>query len=97
MTNTVKRQLLSISLTTQDIDRDIIPEGDMRMFMGGRALGDIILHRRLTAGGEPFSPASQMGFCVGPLTGTHAIGSGNYIGGKKHETQGQSRYRYRWG
>jgi aldehyde:ferredoxin oxidoreductase len=79
MTNTVKRQLLRVNLTTQDIGRDIIPERDIRMFMGGRALGDIILYRGLTAGVEPFSPANQMVFCVGPLTGTQAIGSSRYI------------------
>ena len=59
MTNTVKRQLLRVNLTTQDIDRDIMPDGDMRMFMGGRALGDIILYRGLATGVEPFSPANQ--------------------------------------
>ena len=79
MTNTVKRQLLRVNLTTQDIGRDIIPDGDMRMFLGGRALGDMILYRGLTAGVEPFSPANQMVFCVGPLTGTQAIGSSRYI------------------
>ena len=59
MTNTVKRQLLRVNLTTQDIGRDVIPDGGMRMFMGGRALGDMILYRGLTAGIEPFSPANK--------------------------------------
>jgi len=79
MTNTVKRQLLRVNLTTQEIGRDIIPDGDIRMFMGGRALGDMILYRELTAGIEPFSPANKIVFCIGPLTGTHAIGSSRYI------------------
>jgi hypothetical protein len=42
MTNTVKRQLLRVNVTTQDTGRDIIPDGEMRMFLGGRALGDMI-------------------------------------------------------
>lgn len=75
----VQRYLLRVNLTTGKFGREPIPEEDIRMYIGGRALGDIFLYRELHAGIDPLSPENKLIFSTGPLTGAGVPVSSRYI------------------
>jgi len=79
MDKRIERYLLRVDLSTETVRRETIPETDIAMFLGGRALGDIYLYRELAPGIEPLAPENKLIFGVGPLTGTSAPGNGRYI------------------
>ena len=79
MSRITQRCLLRVDLTTRKIDREMIPEEDVQMFLGGRVLGDMLLYNELAAGIDPLSPQNKLIFGTGPLAGTSAPGSPRYI------------------
>lgn len=79
MTQRIQRHLLRVNLTTGKIDREVIPDEDVQMFIGGRVLGDMLLYNELAVGIDPLSPQNKLIFGTGPLTGTNAPGSSRYI------------------
>lgn len=79
MTEIIERHLLRVHLTTQKFTQEIIPEEDVKKFLGGRVLGDMLLYRELTPGTNPLSPQNNLIFGTGPITGTTALGSSRYI------------------
>jgi aldehyde:ferredoxin oxidoreductase len=79
MNQNMKRRLLRVNLTTRQIDLEKIPPEDIQMFVGGRALGDMLLYQELAPGTDPLSSQNKILFSIGPLTGTNAPGSSRYI------------------
>lgn len=79
MAEKVQRHLLRVNLATGKFDREVIPEEDVQMFLGGRALGDMLLYHELAPGIDPLSPQNKLFFGTGPLTGTSTPGSSRYI------------------
>ena len=79
MAQRTQRHLLRVNLTTRKISREVIPDEDVQMFLGGRVLGDMLLYNEVAAGIDPLSPQNKLLFCTGPLTGTNAPGSPRYI------------------
>jgi len=75
----IKRCVLRVDLNTQKYKQEIIPEEDIRMFLGGRVLGDMLLYKELVAGIDPLSLENKLIFSTGPLTGTSAPGTPRYI------------------
>ncbi|MFC1861208.1 aldehyde ferredoxin oxidoreductase N-terminal domain-containing protein [Chloroflexota bacterium] len=71
----IQRHLLRVNLSNGTIKREVIPEEDVTMFLGGRILGDMILYNELAPGIDPLSPENKLLFCTGPLTGTSISGS----------------------
>lgn len=79
MAAVIKRQLLRVNLTNSKINREVIPEEKVRMYLGGRVLGDALLYQELKPGINALSPENIIIFGTGPLTGTSAPGSSRYI------------------
>ncbi|MBN1847319.1 MAG: aldehyde ferredoxin oxidoreductase family protein [Deltaproteobacteria bacterium] len=79
MIHSIQRKLLRVDLTERSIQRSVIDDEDVTIFLGGRVLGDIYLYRELLPSIDPLSPENQLIFGTGPLTGTSAPGSSRYI------------------
>ncbi len=79
MAGKIQRQLLRVNLTSGEINKEAIREEDIKMFVGGRTLGDMLLYKELAARIDPLSPQNKILFGTGPLTGTTAQGSSRYI------------------
>jgi len=63
-------KLLDINLTTGEINKAVIPEEDIRRFIGGRGLGTKILWDKLPGPGvDPLSPENALLFMPGPFSG----------------------------
>ena len=88
-----QRCLLRVNLTTGMVNREVIPEEDVQMFLGGRILGDMLLYNEVAAGIDPLSPQNKLLFGTGPLTGTSAPGSSRYIVHTKSPLTGVDRQR----
>ncbi len=74
-----ERTLLRVNLTSGQMRYETIADQDVQMFLGGRALGNMLLYRELDAGIDPLSPENKLIFSTGPLTGTIAPGGSRYI------------------
>lgn len=75
----MESKLLRVNLTTGKIDRDIIPEEDLQLYIGGRALGAKYIYKELESGIDPLSADNKLYFSAGPLTGTGTPSTGRYI------------------
>ena len=75
----VPKRLLRVNLTTRKINREVVSDEDVQIFLGGRVLGDMLLYNELAAGIDPLSPQNKLIFGTGPLTGTSSPGSPRYI------------------
>lgn len=75
----MESKLLRVNLTTGDINREVISQEDLRMYIGGRALGAKYLYREVQRGIDPLSADNKLYFSAGPLTGTGTPSTGRYI------------------
>ncbi len=63
-------KLLDINLSTGEIKKSVIPEEDIKRFIGGRGLGTKILWDKLPGPGvDPLSPENALLFMPGPFSG----------------------------
>ena len=79
MTQAIQRKILRVNLNNQQVTRETIAEKDVELFLGGRALGDLLLYNELAPGIDPLSPENKLIFGTGPLTGTNTVGSSRYV------------------
>jgi len=79
MVHKIQRRLLRVNLTSGEITKETIADEDVKMFVGGRVLGDMLLYRELAPGIDRLSPQNILLFGTGPLTGTATQGSSRYI------------------
>jgi len=64
-------KILRVNLTTGTISAENLPEEPvLRKWIGGKGLGQLILHHELAPGVSPLSPENPLIFTTGPLTGT---------------------------
>lgn len=64
-------KILRVNLTTGKITTENLPEEPvLRKWIGGKGLGEVILHHELPPGVSPLSPENPLIFMTGPLTGT---------------------------
>jgi aldehyde:ferredoxin oxidoreductase len=69
-TNGYYGKLLDINLSTGEINKAVIPEEDIKRFIGGRGLGTKILWDKLpNPGVDPLSPENALLFMPGPFSG----------------------------
>ena len=73
------RRLLRINLSTKAINEEIIPEEYLRKFIGGRALGAMLLYDEVAPGVEPLAPDNKLIFSTGPLCATSVPGNAKYV------------------
>lgn len=71
-------RFLRVDLSSGSIRDAKIPVATLRNFIGGRGLGVKLLYDALPPGTDPLSPANQILFLTGPLTGTAAPESGRW-------------------
>ena len=62
-------QTITVDLTSRAIATPALPSAIRNFFLGGRALGLYLLHRRLTAQTTPDDPDNPLIFSPGPLAG----------------------------
>ncbi|GAB6148644.1 aldehyde ferredoxin oxidoreductase family protein [Stetteria hydrogenophila] len=62
-------KLLRVNLSTGRWRVEEIPEEDLRLFIGGKGLGTLILYREVPPGTDPLSPGNKLVFAAGPFNG----------------------------
>lgn len=62
-------RMLEVNLSTGKIEKTLIPDRDIHMFLGGRGLGAKILYDRLKPGTDPLSAENILMFMAGPFVG----------------------------
>jgi aldehyde:ferredoxin oxidoreductase len=62
-------QTITIDLTSRAIATPVLPPAIRNFFLGGRALGLYLLHRRLSSQTAPGDPGNPLIFSPGPLAG----------------------------
>lgn len=62
-------KLLRVNLSTGKWRVEEIPEEDLRLFIGGKGLGTLILYREVPPGTDPLSPGNKIVFAAGPFNG----------------------------
>jgi aldehyde:ferredoxin oxidoreductase len=67
-------RILSVNLTTGEIDVEELPEEMYRQHLGGYGLGARLLFDRIPADADPMGPDNILGFFPGLLTGTPLFG-----------------------
>ena len=67
-------RILSVNLTTGEIDAEELPEEMYRQHLGGYGLGARLLFDRIPADADPMGPDNILGFFPGLLTGTPLFG-----------------------
>jgi len=68
-------KLLTVDLTTEEIELADFPEGLARQFLGGRGINAWFLAQHVGAGIEPLAPENVLVLSCGLLTGTQAPSS----------------------
>jgi aldehyde:ferredoxin oxidoreductase len=68
-------QLLSVDLTTGEIEHPKIPDKLLRQFLGGRGINAWLLAQHVGPGTDPLGPENVLGVSCGLLTGTEAPSS----------------------
>jgi len=69
-------RILRVDLTTGEFRTEALDEKVMRLVLGGKGLGGLILYNELKPKTDPLSPDNILIFTVGPLTGTNAPTAG---------------------
>jgi aldehyde:ferredoxin oxidoreductase len=64
--------ILRVDLTTGSIRKEALNPETAHRFFGGRGLGTYFLSREVNPAIDPLSPANELIFAVGPLSGTNA-------------------------
>ncbi len=70
-------RLLRVDLRAGTTSTEAVSERDMKTFLGGVGFSTKLLYSELPAGIDPLTSANKLVFGCGPLTGTHAPGSGS--------------------
>ena len=71
--------ILTINLTTKEIDQFIVPADWERDYLGAASLGARILFDELTLDQDPLAPEAPLLFLAGPLTGTAGPAVGRFV------------------
>lgn len=66
-------KLLRINLSTGDIKKETVNEGECKKFLGGRGLAAKILYQELPEKVDPLSPENKLVIAPGALLGTPAL------------------------
>src|SRR5512136_2116858 len=64
--------ILRINLTTGSVSKEPLEPQIAHRFLGGRGLGTYIMSQEVSPATDPFSPANELIFAAGPLSGTNA-------------------------
>jgi aldehyde:ferredoxin oxidoreductase len=72
-------EILEVDLTSGSIQREAIPDGHYRRYLGGYGLGARLLIDRLRPGDDPLGPGNILGIFPGTLTGSGAPFSGRFM------------------
>ncbi len=62
-------KLLRVNLSTGKWRVEEIPEEDLKLFIGGKGLGTLIVYREVPPGTDPLSPGNKLVFATGPFNG----------------------------
>jgi aldehyde:ferredoxin oxidoreductase len=82
-------KILWVDLTRKEFKDEVLEERFCREYVGGYGIGAKLLFDRLPAGADPLGPENMLGFMMGPLTGTAALGASRYtVVGKSPITGG---------
>jgi aldehyde:ferredoxin oxidoreductase len=82
-------KILWVDLTTREVKEEVLDEKLCRDYIGGYGIGAKLLFDRLPVGTDPLGPKSILGFMMGPLSGTAALGASRYtVVGKSPLTGG---------
>ena len=71
------RRLLRVDLTRGEVSTETVPKRHRERFLAGKGLGAAVLSDDLAPGVDPLSPANELLFLLGPLTG-YAPGTSRY-------------------
>jgi aldehyde:ferredoxin oxidoreductase len=72
-------KIISVDLSTHQVQVESVPEPIYRATLGGYGLGVHILSERMPAGADPLGPDNLLGFLPGLLTGSGAPFSGRFM------------------
>lgn len=72
-------KVLSVDLSTGQVEVEQLPDATYRRYLGGYGLGVCILYERMPAGAAPLGPENILGFLPGLLTGSGAPFSGRFM------------------
>ncbi len=79
MLSSYRPKLLRVNLASATLAEEVIPQGIVNQFVGGRGLGVKYLYQELSPGTEPLSPANKLIFTIGPLAGTGALSCSRWM------------------
>lgn len=71
--------ILSVDLSTGEINPLVVPETWVREYVGGASLAARLLYAALTPELDPLSPRAPLLFLTGPLTGTSGPAVGRFV------------------
>jgi aldehyde:ferredoxin oxidoreductase len=70
--------ILRINLTTGHVSKEPLDSKIAHRFIGGRGLGTYIMSQEVSPAVDPLSPANELIFAAGPLSGTNAPSSAHW-------------------
>lgn len=79
MANCYQNKLLRVNLTSGKISTEAVNQEYAREYIGGRGLGTKMYCEEVGPNVDPLSPANNMYFMPGPLTGTGAPSTGRWM------------------
>jgi aldehyde:ferredoxin oxidoreductase len=71
-------KLLRVNLSEGNVKEELIPEGKLKLYLGGRGLGVKYFTEEVDSKIDPFEPGNKLIFATGPLTGTQVPTSGRF-------------------
>ena len=71
--------VLTVDLTTGDIQEERIPDDVYEKYLSGMGLAAYFLYRRIPQGADPLGPDNILGFVSGLLTGTGSLFAGRWM------------------
>ncbi len=71
-------RVLRVDLSSGKTSVEPLPEGALRLLLGGKGLGAYYLYRELKPGTDPLGPENMLILHTGPLTGTTAPTAGRF-------------------
>jgi len=81
-------RILSVNLSTGNIEAETLPDEMYRQYVGGYGLGVRLLYQRIPQGADPLGPDNVLAFLPGLLTGSGAPFSGRFMVASKSPLTG---------
>nr|HPO49769.1 aldehyde ferredoxin oxidoreductase N-terminal domain-containing protein [Spirochaetota bacterium] len=73
-----KSKILEINLSNQSVNRFIVSENDLRLYLGGKGLGLKLIYDRMDLSTDPFDEKNILAFAMGVMLGTGAPCTGRW-------------------